>query len=101
MSWPNKPVNGKWQSQQVVIYVIPSFSAGDVGEAGVETEEATNAGAGACFFLFKVVRFPKPEVAFRAVFAVTSFAAASFSAGTFTGFFLAPTTDLEDIEKEL
>ena len=101
MSWPNKPVNGKSQSQRGVLNVIPSFSAGDVGEAGVKTEEATDAGAGACFSLFDVVRFPEPEVAFQVVFAVTSFAAASFGAGTFRGFFLALTTDLEVIEKEL
>jgi len=103
MSWPNKPVNGKRQSQRVVIYVIPSFSAGEVGEAGVETEEATDAGAaitGAHFFLPDVVCFPEPEVAFRVVFAVTSFAAASSSAGTFAGFFLAPIADLDGIEKE-
>ena len=42
MSWPNKPINGKWQLQRGVLNVVPSFSAGDVGEAGVETEEATD-----------------------------------------------------------
>ena len=89
----------------MVIYVISSFSAGEVGKADVETVEATDVGAavtGACFSLLEVVRFPEREVVFLAIFAVdVSFTAASFNAGTFAGFFLAPTADLEGIEKEL